>query len=187
MEEATLRFLALHERVGQMQVEEARDVIFRLFSETVLGSGELEPSSRELSRLQIAELVGLPLETIDTAAPWSEEVEARYKDALKEMPLGPAWTLLDMLEAERPPALAFVKAGTGDGQDTPIPALKSFDLGQHLSLIGAAGSGKTTTFAQIGALAIEHGALPVSLRPQAMTAASSQHSPERWKEFSEPR
>jgi hypothetical protein len=164
LEEATLRFLALHERVGQMQVEEARDVIFRLFSETVLGSGELEPSSRELSRLQIAELVGIPLETIDAADPWSEEVEARYKDALKEMPLGPAWTLLDMLEAERPPALALVKAGTGDGQDTPIPALKLLDLGQHLSLIGPAGSGKTTTFAQIGALAIEHGALPVSLR-----------------------
>ena len=164
LEEATLRFLALHERVGQMQVEEARDVIFRLFSQTVLGSGELEPSSRELSRLQIAELVGIPLETIDEADPWSEEIEARYKDALKEMPLGPAWTLLDMLEAERPPALAFVKAGTGDGQDTPMPALKLLDLGQHLSLIGAAGSGKTTTFSQIGVLAIEHGALPVSLR-----------------------
>jgi hypothetical protein len=164
LEEATLRFLALHERVGQMQVEEARDVIFRLFSETVLGSGNLEPSSRELSRLRIAELVGIPIETIDRADPWSEEVEERYKDALKEMPLGPAWTLLDMLEAKRPPALAFVKVGTGNGKDTPVPALQLLDLGQHLSLIGAAGSGKTTTLAQIGALAIEHGSLPVSLR-----------------------
>ena len=129
LEQATLRFLALHERVGQMGVEEARDVIFRLFGETVLGSGEVTPSSRELSREQIAEIVGIPIETIDAAAAWSEEIEASYRAALKEIPLGPAWTLLKMLAAERAPALAFVKPGDGGGKEDPVPALNLLALG----------------------------------------------------------
>lgn len=164
LERATLRFLALHERVGQMRVEEARDVIFRLFGETVLESGQLTPSSRELSREQIAELVGIPVETIDAAAAWSEEIEASYREALEEIPLEPAWTLLNMLEAERPPALAFVKPGDGGGQEKPIPALDLLDLGHSLSLVGVAGSGKTTTLAQLRAAALERGLLPISLR-----------------------
>jgi hypothetical protein len=165
LEQATLRFLTLYERVGQMRVEEARDVIFRLFGETVLNSGERTAEGRELSRGQIAGLVGIPVKAIDAAEAWSEEVEARYREALKEAPPGPAWTLLNLLEAERPAALALVKSEEGDGQGRkPRSALDLLDLGQNLSLVGSAGSGKTTTLAQLRAAASERGLLPISLR-----------------------
>lgn len=161
---ATLRVRTLHERVGPITVEQAGDIVDRLFRATMLGSGEQEASERELSREEIAELVGVPVTLIDEAEPWSAAVEEEYRAAVAEIDLDPSWTLLDLLAAERPRALTFVepRAEAAEEETQPAPAdslLESASRGVLIS--GPAGAGKTTTLSQLRLGALERAQLPL--------------------------
>ena len=116
LEQATLRVVELRQRSSSVSVEEARDIVLRLFSEVVLTSGEGNPDRRRLERSQVAEIVGVTLDAIDEAELWSEEAEAEYRRALSAQEPDPAWTLLDLRPAEHPAVLTFVLERSAGGR-----------------------------------------------------------------------
>lgn len=166
LERESLRVLELRERNDPLSVEQARDVVWRLFGEAMLGSGDAEPEHRRLERDTIAELVGVPVAVIDDAEPWSAALEARYREALAARTPDPAWTLLDLLAAERPPALSFVtsQGSSEPGSDQPRAATVLLDRSDDVLLQGPAGAGKTTTLAQLRVEALERGLFPLDVR-----------------------
>lgn len=177
LEQAMLRVLPLRERVHPLTVEEARDVVWRLFGETVLGAGEENPTTRRLERARIAEIVGVPLAAIDDAEPWSTALEARYREALAAARPDPGWTLLDLLAAERPAVLSFVTSQDQDESVSrqPQPATALLDRDDDVLLQGPAGAGKTTTVAQLRSEVLERGLLPLHLRVGSYVAGSLEH------------
>lgn len=165
LEQATLRVVELRQRSSSVSVEEARDIVLRLFSEVVLTSGEGAPDRRRLERSQMAEIVGVSLGAIDDAELWSEEAEAEYRDALSAQAPDPAWTLLDLLPAEHPVVLTFVLERSMEGEaNVPLTAANLLERSDDLFLQGAAGAGKTTTLAQIQAEGLEKGSLVIPVR-----------------------
>jgi hypothetical protein len=165
LDQSARRIQSLHERVGAITTEEAADIADRLFRETMVGSGEQVPSKRRLERSQISDLVGVPTEAIDDAEPWSERLEEKYREMLAEIGLDPAWTLLDLMQAERPPALSFVEPRDPSDKSGPAPADSLIESDQRgVLVLGPAGAGKTTTLAQLRSGALERGMLPIPLR-----------------------
>ncbi len=166
LERAAVRILELHERLEPIGVEQARDIVNRLFAAAVLGSGEQDSRQRTLERGQIAELVEVPTGLIDDAEPWSADVEAAYLEALGDGEINPAWTLLQLLAVDRPAVLSFVEARDSAGKEAhPLQAdslLDSKDRG--LLILGPAGAGKTTTVAQLRSEAAANGLVSISLR-----------------------
>jgi hypothetical protein len=166
LERESLRVLELRERSDPLNAEQARDVVWRLFGEVLLGANEAESKHRRIRRDTIAELVGVPVTVIDDAEPWSAALEARYREALASTRPDPAWTLLDLLAAERAPALSFVTAqGSSEpGSDQPRPATTLLERSDDVLLQGPAGAGKTTTLAQLLAGALERDLLPLNIK-----------------------
>jgi hypothetical protein len=165
LEQATLRVVELRQRSSSVSVEEARDVVLRLFSEVVLTSGEGAPGRRRLERSHVAEIVGVSLDAIDDAELWSEEAEAEYRDALSAQAPDPAWTLLDLLPAEHPAVLTFVLERNAEGEaNVPLTAANLLERSDDLFLQGPAGAGKTTTLAQIRTEGLEKGELVIPVR-----------------------
>lgn len=164
LERATLRVMALRERAGRVSVEEGRDLVWRLFGETVLGSAETEATRRRLNRQKIAGIVGVPIALIDEADPWSRSLEERYRTALSSVDPDPAWTLLGLLQADRPAVLSLVmpQADTGDVR-VPQDAMSLLDRDDSILLQGPAGAGKTTTLAQMRAESLNQQLLPIQL------------------------
>jgi hypothetical protein len=171
LERATLRLIALRERTEPLTVPEARDVIKALFAELVLGSGGKGREQRRVDRERIAELVSVPLEAIDDAAVWDPEIEQRYREAVGGKQRDATWTMLDLLAAERSPALSLVRSRDDTATD-PFPASELLARSDSLLLEGPAGAGKTTTLAQLSAQAAERGMLPISLHLASYAAGA---------------
>lgn len=174
LEEATLRLVALRERSDPLTVPEARNTVKALFGELVLGSGGRDREHRRLDRQHIAELVGVPLEAIDDAAVWAPEVEERYRNAIAAKEQDPAWTMLDLLAAERPAALTFVRS-RDDEESEPFQATELLDRSGSALLEGPAGVGKTTTLAQLSFEAVERGLVPIPVRFASYAAGALTH------------
>jgi hypothetical protein len=165
LEQATLRVVELRQRSSSVSVEEARDIVLRLFGEVVLTSGEGNPDRRRLERSQVAEIVGVTLDAIDEAELWSDEAEAAYRGALSAQEPDPAWTLLDLLPAERPAVLTFVVERSAEGgANISLTAANLLERSDDLFLQGPAGAGKTTTLAQIQAEGLGKGNLVIPVR-----------------------
>jgi len=165
LEQATLRVVELRQRSCPVSVEEARDIVLRLFSEVVLTSGDGNPDRRRLERSRVAEIVGVTLNAIDEAELWSEEAETEYRRALAAQEPDAAWTLLDLLPAEHPAVLTFVLERSAEGgAKVPLTAANLLERSDDLFLQGPAGAGKTTTLAQIQAQGLEEGNLVIPVR-----------------------
>jgi hypothetical protein len=166
LEQATLRVLQLRERVAPVSTEEGRDLVWRLFGEMVLGSGEAERERRKLSRNAIGELLGIPIATIDDVAPWSNALEAAYRDAVADTPARPEWVLLDLVGRPVPALALIVELEQGDNSGGKIarPADSVLDRSDDVLLVGPAGSGKTTTLMQLQDAALTRGLLPIYVK-----------------------
>jgi hypothetical protein len=172
LEQQTLRLIALREQSEPLTVDEARDTIMALFGELVLGSGEAEREKRRLSRAEIAEMVGVDLKRVDAAETWSGRLEARYREALAARKDDPIWTVLDLAEAEPPPALSVV---TSNEKSKPIPATQLLEFHDSILIQGPAGAGKTTTISQLARAAAESGQLPIRLDLASYRAGAIGH------------
>lgn len=172
LEQQTLRLIALREQSEPLTVDEARDTIMVLFGELVLGSGEAEREKRRLPRAEIAEIVGVDLERVDTAETWSGKLETRYREMLAAGKDDPIWTVLELAEAEPPPALSTV---TSSEKTEPFPATELLELDDSILIQGPAGAGKTTTVSQLTRAAGEAGLLPIRLDLASYTAGAIGH------------
>jgi hypothetical protein len=172
LEQQTLRLISLREQSEPLTVDEARDAIMALFGELILGSGEAEREKRRLSRAEIAEIVGVDLERIDAAATWSGELETRYRETLIADNDDPIWTVLELVEAEPPPALSVV---TSNEKTKPVPATQLLALNDSVLIQGPAGAGKTTTISQLTRAAAESGHLPIRLDLASYRAGAIGH------------
>jgi hypothetical protein len=165
LKHAAMRVMELRERTVAVTVEEARDLVWRLFGETIIGSGEAQSTHRRLDREQIAEITGVTTQAIDAAEPWSPGLEQTYREVLAAAEPDPAWTLLDLFAAERPAVLSLVTAQEPENSHPiPKPATSLLDRRDDVLLQGAAGTGKTTTLTQLRAEALARGLLPIHLR-----------------------
>jgi hypothetical protein len=172
LEQQTLRLIAFREQSEPLTVDEARDTIMVLFGELVLGSGEGERERRRLSRAEIGELVGVDLERVDAAETWSRELESHYRETLAARKDDPIWTVLELAEADPPPALSTV---TSSEKADPFPAIDLLRMSGSILLQGPAGAGKTTTVSQLTRTAAEAGPLPIRLDLASYTAGAMGH------------
>jgi hypothetical protein len=164
LEQATLRVMALRERSSPVSTDEARDLVWRLFGETVFGAGESDASKRRLSRDDIGLLVGVAPSCIDAAEPWSGDLEEAYKVSLTRMPPNPEWAALEMLRVEAPAVLSLVVGQESGTTTRPEPAVALLERRDDAVLVGPAGAGKTTTLRLLQTSAVERGLLPISVR-----------------------
>ncbi len=173
LEDSTLRLLELRERENPISVEEARDVVWRLFGEVVLGAGEEERQRRRLDREMIGKVVGVPLDVVDAAEAWGPSASDAYREAVLHKAPDPAWTLLDLLTKERPPALTFVRPT--ESMTPPKAATTLLTETESVLIEGPAGAGKTTTLTQLAQAAAESDRVPVLLDLASYTAGSITH------------
>lgn len=169
--QATLRLIELRQRTEPLTVPEARNVVKALFGELVLGSGGRGTEQRRVDRQRISQLVGVPLEAIDDAAVWAPGLEQRYRESIACQEQDPAWTMLDLLAAERLPALSLVRSRAEEGSG-PFHASELLDRSDSVVLEGPAGAGKTTTLAQLSVDAVDRGLVPVRLQLPSYAAGA---------------
>lgn len=160
LERSTMRILELRERVSSVTIDEARDLVWQLFGETMIGSGEAVPSKRRVTREQISEYLGVPTAVIDCAEPWTDTLEAHYRESLLSTPAPPEWVVLALVGLKPVPALALI-TDRAESDAAPQPADALLDLSEDALLVGAAGSGKTTTLAQLRNAALARQQLPI--------------------------
>jgi hypothetical protein len=177
LEREMLRVIELRERVDGVTVDQARDLVARLFAKVVFDSGEHISARRRLDRATIAQLIEVPLEVVDDSEPWSQALEERYRAALAAQPPDPAWALLSLVAAERPDDLGIERHVEEVGGDDPskpqsIPVTELLDRVDDVLIRGPAGAGKSTTLVQLQAAALARGLLPIHRPLGAYTAGT---------------
>jgi hypothetical protein len=164
LERAVLRVIRLRELTDPVDTVEAETIVLRLFQETTLRSGEQQPEQRTLSRVELAEIVGVSLDELDTLEPWSAAERDRYLESVAQAEQDPAWALLDLVPGQRPPALAFVLPRHEEEARVIMSASALLEVADDILVCGPAGAGKTTTLSQLQGAAVEAGLFPISLR-----------------------
>ncbi|MFC1611413.1 NACHT domain-containing protein [Myxococcota bacterium] len=161
-----MRVLRLLEMSGQASSDEAEAGVNKLFRAVSMAGGDPNLVARNLSRLQLAVLLGASLDTIDRAGQWDAEVQAHIREHYRQN-LAPHIAVLGAcLQDASHPALRLQpgRAVTPHNTD-PVPITELFEANPRLAICGVAGAGKTTTIQLLCSTIAEEGGIPIAVSP----------------------
>ncbi len=137
------------------------------------GSAPSDAESR-LTRREIAEIVGVDVDVIDAATPWSEAVAGEYRRAIADLPsiedLVELGTELQSITPTVSALDALANAPNGGPWSSTEPVLDLLD--RDCLIVGPAGAGKSRSAEMLRRRAAEVGLVPVLLAPRTYTAGT---------------
>jgi hypothetical protein len=163
LEGVELRLLRLMEGGRLVRTEEARAAVDRLFRLLFEVGGEGRLQRREVTRLQILDVLGLTDEEVRAGGAWDLEARDLYRRRVRDDQLGPDMVLLDVLPVHAGPRVLQLSGPIPGEGSRPQPAEVLLEGGQVV-LVSPTGSGKTTTLHALRRIAAGRGDVPVLLR-----------------------
>jgi hypothetical protein len=176
LDRVSLRLLRLLELgAGDSSTAHAEALVNALFRLVSLKAGNDDPDARVITRLELSDLVAIPLAVIDGAHAWDATARASYTDALRGEPPHPSFVGLEAAPNPlKPEALALVVREHAVAPETtiPVPAVDVLHGAGGAILSGAPGSGKSTTLELLVPAAMDRGLCPVAVSAESFEAGS---------------
>ena len=174
LDQASLRLLRLLEIGGRdASTAHADDLINVLFRLVVLRAGNADPDRRVITREELAEVVGIDLDAVDSTRAWDEGAREAYIASLLADPPHPSLVMLETRELRlQPSALTLVRrqAAEASAERQPQPATEILLPQTGAVLSGGPGSGKSTTLELLVPEAIGRELCPVIISVEGYEA-----------------
>ncbi len=165
LDRVTFRLLRLLEMGAQpADTARAEGLVNTLFRTVSTRSGLDDADDRTITRAELSELIGVPLDVIDRAQRWTAETEKAYVKALRDEPPHTSFVALQAKSVSlHPDALTYVvrEQAEAASQRFSAPATDVLDESSGAVISGPAGAGKSTTLELLVPAALDRNLVPV--------------------------